>query len=71
MAGKSMVLDGCRAHAISAADINHAWDRASELDAVVCFCTCCGGPAPVEFVAVEGGGSMGASDRCKWCELGA
>ena len=55
------VVQGCRAHGVSADDVEHYWNRAEEIDAEVGVCVCCTGPCPPSWAS-----------RCQRCdEVGA
>lgn len=47
MTTTTQVLDGCRKHARSAADVARWWARVEAQDAHVTVCACCLGPAPL------------------------
>jgi hypothetical protein len=64
----------CGRHEMSEATAEVYWrvvekrrEKGREPDVAVCVC--CGGPAPVELVAVETGGHIGIAERCKRCRL--
>lgn len=39
--------DGCRKHAMSAAEVAHWWQQAQQRDLLVGMCVCCFGPCPL------------------------